>query len=509
MAAQDNNSIQAWRDDWGRMERQISALRKKLDIATFDGNEIIGNLITCFEEFAYKQMDYFCYGFTKEHLTEQWEKYDDVTYELINKGDPATVDYPENHVRGVTMDQIDFDFQALDSVITKRIDGTEFEKEILEVADYLAYSALKPACSLLKKNEKGIDKFPLVFSYYPNNKPGEHKTISIRLIPYANVALIGIPNPVVEYGNLLAIPHEVGHYVFWHGEKTRKGSYLDVSVWNEISAESILNKTHDENLAIDATVFNYQEEIFADVFSALIGGPLTALSSQLYQKDLDENLFFKDDSDHPISAIRPYIYTDTLEILKQLGKPGNLDDWKNQLIKLWETNQRVKNTKKLNVKPKKLKKFLALINNDQTIHPQVTINIGANADGLGKPVDVNKLKARISDVVEAIVQDLYRQHLETSDFWPSFSNKNLDDVRLINDFPLEERNTLYSEFIDNVKDFRENGIPELGIIPDLHRKPYAQIVKDWVEKWSSIDQRWIVIFKADGWTTEGPSNPWD
>jgi len=506
MSAKGNDSIQAWRDDWGRVESDISALRQKLANATFFGNDKIGNLITCFEEFANKQMDYFCYGFTNEHLTEKWKKFDDVIYDPI-EGDPATVDYPENHVRGVTMDQIDFDIQALDSVITKRIDGTEFEKEILEVADKLAYSALKPAKPLFKQVQDENGRSPLVFSYFPDNNPGEHKTISIRLIPYANVALIGIPNPVdpgVKYGNLLAIPHEVGHYVFWHGEKTR-GPYLDVSFWNNKNADSIENQTYDEELAIDATVYNYQEEIFADVYSALIAGPLTALSSQLYQKYLADDLFFDDDSDHPISAVRPYIYADTLESLIHLDKPGDLADWTSKLIDLWEANERVKNTDKLNVKPKKLEKFLALINNDQTIHPQVTKNIGADADGSGKPVDVNALKARISDVVGVIVNNLVSQGLATSDFWPSFYNLELAEVQPINDIPLEEDNSLYQWFIKNVDGKK---IPERPEVPDLHCKPYADIVAEWDKTWAGLKPKWVRIFKADGWTTEGPSNPW-
>jgi hypothetical protein len=61
------------------------------------------------------------------------------------------------------------------------------------------------------------------------------------------------------------------------------------------------------------------EEVFADVYGALIAGPVLALDFQ--ELVYDNSNLDEDDGDHPVGAIRPFIYTDTLERIQDKNGP--------------------------------------------------------------------------------------------------------------------------------------------------------------------------------------------
>lgn len=135
-----------------------------------------------------------------------------------------------------------------------------------------------------------------------------HKTPVIRVIPYAQAALIGIPYTAVNnnqrngsnFRGLLAIPHEVGHYVYWNGVYT-----------NQETGESEQIKAYLEKKLIETGLSRYAhwlEEIFSDVYSAFVGGTVTAHSIQEILLDNNPIFFDLDDGLHPPNTIRPYIY---------------------------------------------------------------------------------------------------------------------------------------------------------------------------------------------------------
>jgi hypothetical protein len=369
-----------------------------------------------------------------------------------------------------------------------------------------------------------LKEAPLVFTYFTTNKLGRPKEdINIRLIPFANVVLIGVPAPAknagdensLSYGNLLAIPHEVGHYVFWHGEGTR-GPYLDDEKWSELSPTDIWNGEQDDNLAIGVSVYNYQEEIFADVCSALIAGPLTALSSQFYLGKLredDEDEFKKDDSDHPISVIRPYIYPYTLKALNNhpsIGISTSLIEWENQLKGKWDP--RAQGIPKLHVKPKDSHKFFARLKLPRAAETFVKDKIDN-----GMNVDQNKLSEEIAVLVRNIV-DYIRENSQvitalskvSNNFWETFFTKDYKDVKQLDNKPLVEWNNLYLKFVQTVNKNINGDIPEWKNKPTLQNVQYKSLVNGWESAWKGIiGPKWVRIFKADGWTTEGPTNPWD
>ena len=99
---------------------------------------------------------------------------------------------------------------------------------------------------------------------------------------------------------LLAIPHEVGHYIYQHGSIGG----------NNIAqlSERFRNKPY----------YWWCEEIFADVYGCIIAGPLSAFSMQAFLESGDRQRAWNEDNEHPTPRLRPYILSETLRVLGEL-----------------------------------------------------------------------------------------------------------------------------------------------------------------------------------------------
>ncbi len=114
------------------------------------------------------------------------------------------------------------------------------------------------------------------------------------------MALIGIPYTCADWENnaqdLLAIPHEIGHYVYWHGrikedETDKKYINLRTKIFSELTPYP------------SSWYPSWVEEIFADIYSTLVAGPIGLFS---LQNMLYDNLHWQeDDGRHPIPRLRP------------------------------------------------------------------------------------------------------------------------------------------------------------------------------------------------------------
>lgn len=216
--------------------------------------------------------------------------------------------YPADYVLRATLDQIVFDITALQRAWHQRKLGSDEEKAALQKADILADQALQLAC------QADLIHPAAAITYF-------QKIHTARVIPYAPVALLAIPlscatnSAQLNARDFLAIYHEVGHYVYRHGIINNKR----VPVY-------LANQFYDRPIWVQA----WLEEIFADIFGAMIAGPLIALDFQEMQSDNPPEQFTQDDGAHPIPAIRPEIYLKVLE--KRRGKDLVWD----KLAKNWE-----------------------------------------------------------------------------------------------------------------------------------------------------------------------------
>jgi hypothetical protein len=184
--------------------------------------------------------------------------------------------------------QVGFDLEVIQQAACQRL-GAEpgsAEQITLDTADKLARRTLARA---QPAGPYGAEP-PTAITYF-------QKSPYIAVVPYAPVALIGIPySAVAVKRDLLAIPHEVGHYVFWNMRAGRDFA-RSLPAWVD-----------------DHPIGRWTEEAFADVFAGLVAGPVGALSLQelLVWHGREAFLAAAGDDDHPLPILRPYLYTQAL-----------------------------------------------------------------------------------------------------------------------------------------------------------------------------------------------------
>jgi hypothetical protein len=174
-------------------------------------------------------------------------------------------------------------------------------RRTLLLADRLAASALAPAV------QRRLIEETAVLTYY-------QKTPAVRLLPYAPLALIGFDlGATHERARLLAIAHEAGHHV--HRQMTvNYTAELDEQVGARAAAAA-------ETAAPEpapAWLLAWTEEVFADVYSVLVGGPVMGLSLQSMLMAELPVVLLQDDGDHPLGALRPEIAVFALQKLAAL-----------------------------------------------------------------------------------------------------------------------------------------------------------------------------------------------
>ncbi len=237
-----------------------------------------------------EQFTFFLRGFFEEY------------YLVDSRNDPAA--YALSRI----IDQTAYDISVWQRACQQRLVVTASEQETsihkaLELGDKLAHKALQPAveAGLLDAGTQAITYF--------------QKEPNVRIMPYAPIALIGIPYTCIDSKNAqdyLAIAHEVGHYVFWNARKQVDGSGKTVNLRALIY--STLTRSTEWSPG-------WEEEIFADIYSTLVAGPIAALSMQ---KMLIDNLYFnEDDGQHPVPKIRPRTHLRVLEEYMTKGKFGD------------------------------------------------------------------------------------------------------------------------------------------------------------------------------------------
>jgi hypothetical protein len=293
------NPIQAepaiWNGRWHALEQNMTDVLTPLnDKEEKAGWEItLASTLACLQAFGKKQFCFFQNGFQNGRL----------------------VDSPRlkaEYAIRQTLDQISFDLAALRKVQSQRHPdlSTPRERQTLQLADQLAYRALQPAI------DAGLVYITTALTYF-------QKATHVRVIPYAPVALIGIPytcTGIYDAGaelvpnspdsthtarDFLAIAHEIGHHLFWHGKQ------------ENIPLRSLLRSRLSSR---PTWRMAWLEEVFADIYGAMIAGPVLALDFQelIYDNpDLEE-----DDGEHPVGASRPFVYIDALKRIKD--KDGKL-----------------------------------------------------------------------------------------------------------------------------------------------------------------------------------------
>lgn len=489
MANQQDLGI--WKDRWDSLKGTMEALvtRYQDPPSPLPRKTTLHSLVRCLQAFAEDQFHFFHDGFgAHDHFILQ-----------------TSEEYPLEHVLWVVLDQIAHDLEVIQRAAEQRLSGFA---TTLDKADKLAWQALQPVVGGSNLVEDGRTT---VVTYF-------HKSPNIRVVPYAPVALIGIPFTCTDVPrDYLATPHEVGHYVFWRGRGVRA------------ALRSSLPKERQY-------CHQWMEETFADVYGCLIAGAVIALDFQDLQLETSKKDFIEHDKAHPSPILRPYIYT---KVLAEEGSQSR--DWAKQLRRYWTVRRKKRVPED---------EFVAAnrqpVPIDDAISPEVGI---PHSQGAVKPVDkaISAILERLPDLLQDRRRDCQDPE-RRSKCWPG---EQPVFPELAHEDPSEQEleelaEKLYDHFQANLDTFLSQieSPPELklaeavSISGIMHLIPYSDLTveqdgttklwKDWVvrERFfggspppqspveipsgtledleAEPNSTWIHVLHASGWATKGP-----
>ncbi|MEZ4706578.1 MAG: hypothetical protein R3A44_05195 [Caldilineaceae bacterium] len=246
---------------------------------------------------------------------------------VVNQIDLAPGETPANFALRRLMEQISIDLKIVQDVVSLHNQTYDTYGDLrIQIADEFARRAIEPAM-------QGMFLEPKEVMTYLNQQ------VQVRLLPYHDTILIGVPfaagastrtadisqeaseaeqdksdpppvaadvsqvtqEALLVSSDYLAIPHEVGHLLFRHG-------YL-AGGQQQISAQlQALHFPGDWRLA-------WLEELFADAYGCMVAGPISVLG---FQEHLADGLPADEHGDlgqHPFASIRPLIQTEILRTL--------------------------------------------------------------------------------------------------------------------------------------------------------------------------------------------------
>ena len=418
-----------WKKRWGTLETLLTALAKQYEKAAQDDPwmENMQSLTECLRLFGSSQFHFFHDGFfERKNLYES--QY-----------------YPKEHVMHATLDQTVYDMSLMQQAAGQRC--KEHLRPTLEKADKLAQLAINLAV------ENNLLKETGVITYFD-------KSPRIRVIPYAPMALVAIPYTCIEVAeDLLAIPHEVGHYVYRHSP----------GLAAELRAHTNFHPL----------VLNWLEEIFCDVYGTLVAGPVIGLDFEdlMFTDSFAE--FVTDNGVHPVPAVRPYTYITTLKKL-------NFEQATHCLKKEWKERL------------------------DQRQNP-TTFMSATDADAMPLEVAKDIVKTTAKQILAFLFEE---KEIHTTQYW----SKDSADLAALypafakwaNELPKIDPHILKDEG-DEVG-LTANGS---GQLHNKRRKGTTQTWRDWfktkvIEKESLLTARaWLPIFTSGGWVTQGPDDDGD
>lgn len=460
-----------WKQRWHALDEMMDALQIRVDAANLSASNrrppILRTLLAGLRAFAKAQFAFFYDGFGAQKFIQL---------------QPGKLKYSTDYALRVTINQIADDIDLIqrltEQCITAEVMGKAQSKlsKTLNQADRLAYDALQP---MLNPQEPSLT----VLTYF-------QKAVNVRIIPYAPVVLIGIPLTCLETAHdFLAIPHEVGHYLYWN-HVVAKTKEAQPQIIKQFLKEELSTKFGKRELWRA-----WEEEIFADIYGCLVGGPVMALSNQALQSQQPMDMFFpkqRADGAYPFPVVRPYIYTQVLKKIGMAAIAAQLDDhWHQSLDKTWgiQVNSRDALAAHPRLAAFDMSRFLAFVDamTDHVLQAILPItNVDQQSNRWFTPLGADEPVTRLYD-----------------QFAQAMPTRSVPDHKLASDYPQVWQNFLVDRRYEAALRIKEakatnqfpNNWPDLAL-DEASEAAMAPVV---------IPGRpWKAVVELDGWTTEGP-----
>ncbi len=301
MSSNQSIDLTKWNNRWGALKEAVDMLTG--EVAQTQAQLLIlkDTMSSALVQIEYHQITHLLY------LLQRMRSFGDSVFAVFRKGFDdemhlqETFNYPAPYIVSTFLKQLTIDFHVAQQAFSqrRRLDYRyhSYRSEILVHADLLAALSVQPA------HKAGLfpDGAPMVITHF-------QQRLEVRLLPYINALIIGIPHSTPNLDEALmpteylAIPHEVGHYLYWHGEI--KGEKLYKILGQKLTQDKGMRGNYRRR---------WLEEIFADTYGALVAGPVSVLAFQDLAWDDLPKFFNRDAQKHPVAAIRPLIQTKALQ----------------------------------------------------------------------------------------------------------------------------------------------------------------------------------------------------
>lgn len=349
---------------------QVLRQRYEKEERDWDGRETIVEVLKLMQGFVEGQFWFFYHGFSEQRPSK---------FPKLNRHigpNDSQVQFPPEHVLASILAQIAGDLATLQFCSEQRFLHT---KEWTPAQKVVPEGLLKPEATQTLEGDAPtkqedvfvqLDKFVTRSLWHdpsPTNASVKGKTVltyftdsvKVRVLPYANVALMGFPPSVLRHSDgLFTAAHEAGHVLYWYPFKQPQDEE-----GSDAEAEPItLTRNVREfffpfhfDLPTDNVALSKQpppppwgEEIFADSYGALIGGPSYIKKAMDLALEHSTKAFFDPSlSDpHPMPLIRPLLMlkalialnkkTEGKQIFSSIGEEVNVDGTARYLLGLWE-----------------------------------------------------------------------------------------------------------------------------------------------------------------------------
>lgn len=450
-----------WQRRWQALDHTLELLEERYESFTLEDSSRRENtlftLLIQLRKFAEGQFHFFHDGFYTKRFVDLAPIPDQRDFALPQyiTGHPI-----EAHVLHNTLHQI-----AEDIVVIQRASEQRMIAEIgaaqpvprgniitpLVNADKVALNALRMVEDYLKAPQETAfgNQKQTVLTYF-------RRSANVRVIPYAPVAMIGIPITAVgiDQGigvieDLLAIPHEMAHHLYWNGWAD-SGQRIYAALASHV---------------IDNPVSHWLEEIFADVVGCLIAGPAAARSFIELQLTEIAAEFHHTDDPHPTPALRPLIYAYTLE---QMGATVSAA----AIREVWQSQ---------------LEQRMAFVNRELLFASYQIV------DAVLSIIDQNRMSSWLRWSEDGAYDELYANFAERI---PSLMSGVRDE-----DLDPDDLN-IQSGWHERVVELA--GQPELSALPERWARATGAEEGAESNAIAVAAAAWLSVYDAGGWITAGP-----
>ncbi len=507
--AQHVPDLKSYLARWKALDTYIDALAKSYEPQEFPRKDTVLHLLRSLQAFAASQFKFFYYGFYRSD--QKYSRH----YPALEINDQ----FPAEDVLTAVIEQIGHDLELIQRAADQRLSGNDVICQTLANADKLAWAAVKPAIDYAV-----VEEATTVLTYF-------EKSAVFYRIPYAQVALIAIPFTCMSAENhldYLAIPHEVGHYVYRHATSDARKRR------DKLLAQ--LSTEHKDWAEYEDWVKGIFEETFADIYGCLIGGPVMALDLQELSLATNLDRFVNGDGEHPNPILRPYIYAHVLR--NESVRKITTSDWQpigELLAQQWDTTLKRRGGKS-KFAIRRTEGQAGGLQTIRTKHHDIRVALGDSHSPGGM-----RKKGPLSDVIDKITNDIIERILQYLDFH-QLADQSGDLAGWGGEMTARTKvHQLYSRYEKNfdslmaeVKLLPPEADPSSICVPARDSYVPSQLWVDWVDtklkdgwplkgpmdsgevkdpdKMKEGDGTWGGILYADGWTTGGrgpdPGHPW-